>query len=198
MYRRQLVGVIATVAFAPVAGCSTDETATESTDEPTPTGGGPTTDAETTQPMNELTLESPTFDPGASIPDKYGKDYQNVNPPLVIAGVPDGARSLVLIMDDPDAPGGTFLHWLVWNIPPDIGDIPAAWEPPEGVVQGENDFGNFGYGGPKPPSEHTYRFRLYAVDTTLDLGSSADQQAVEDAIDGRVLAQTRLTGTFAP
>lgn len=148
--------------------------------------------------MGDLTLTSPAFEAGETIPEKYGKAYQNVNPPLTIDGVPGDATSLVLIMDDPDAPGGTFTHWLAWNVPPDIGTLPEGWTPPEQVVQGENDFGGVGYGGPKPPSEHTYRFKLYALDATLDLSSGADKQALGDAMAGHVLAQTQLKGTFAP
>ncbi|MFB6132016.1 MAG: YbhB/YbcL family Raf kinase inhibitor-like protein [Halanaeroarchaeum sp.] len=148
--------------------------------------------------MTDLTITSSAFDAGEPIPEKYGKAYENLNPPLTVGGVPDEAESLTLIVDDPDAPGGTFLHWLVWNIPPDITDIPAGWEPPSGVVQGENDFGEVGYGGPKPPSEHTYRFKLFAVDTMLELSSGAGVQAVTDAMDGHLVGQDELTGTFAP
>lgn len=148
--------------------------------------------------MNDLQLSTPAFEAGGTIPDKYGKAYQNVNPPLSIHDIPDEADSLVLIMDDPDAPSGTFTHWLVWNIPPDIDMIPEGWAPPEQVVQGKNDFGNVGFGGPKPPSKHTYRFKLYALDTTLDLSSSASKQALGDTMDGYIEAQTQLTGTFAP
>lgn len=148
--------------------------------------------------MGDLELTSPAFDDGEPIPDKYGKAYENVNPPLEISGVPGDAETLALVMDDPDAPGGTFDHWLAWNIPAGIGAISEGWEPPADVVQGKNDFGNRGYGGPKPPSKHTYRFKLYALDTDLDLPQSADKQRLGTAMDGHVLAQTQLTGTFAP
>lgn len=147
---------------------------------------------------NELELTSPAFGEGESIPDKYGKANENVNPPLSISGVPEASQSLTLIMDDPDAPNGTFTHWLVWNVPPDIGEIREDWNPPERVIQGENDFGTTGYEGPQPPNEHTYRFKLYALEGTLDLESSTSKRALGEAMVGQILAQTQLTGTFAP
>lgn len=148
--------------------------------------------------MNDLQLSTTAFEPGGTIPDKYGKAYENVNPPLSISGVPDDAASLVLVVDDPDAPGGTFTHWLAWNIPPDVDAIPEGWTPPEAVVEGTNDFGNVGYDGPRPPNEHTYRFKLYALTTTLDLSSDARNAALTEAMDGHTTARTQLTGTFAP
>lgn len=108
----------------------------------------------TVSQMGDLQLTTSAFEAGGAIPKKYGKAHQNVNPPLSIGGVPDDATSLALIVDDPDAPGGTFSHWLVWNRPPHIGTIPEGWTPPERAVQGTNDFGNGGYDGPKPPSKH--------------------------------------------
>lgn len=111
------------------------------------------------------------------------------------------ATSLVLIVDDPDAAdpaGKVWLHWLVWNIPPDTTEIPAGWDPVD-AVEGRNDFGETGYGGPAPPDDtHTYRFKCYALDTTLDLSSSASMTDVGAAMADHVLAQTRLTGTYSP
>lgn len=154
-------------------------------------------DGEVTQ-MGEIQLTSTAFDDGEPIPDKYGKSFQNVNPPLDIRGVPDAAKSLALVVDDPDAPSDVFDHWLVWNIPPDTTTIPEDWQLPSGVVEGQNDFGNVDYDGPRPPSKHTYRFKLFALDTTLDLERGVKKSALQDAMDGHVLAQTKLTGTFAP
>lgn len=148
--------------------------------------------------LNDLELATPAFEAGGTIPEKYGKAHQNVNPPLSVRGVPDAAETLAFLLDDPDAPGGTFIHWLVWNIPPNIGTIPEGWTPPESVSQGTNDFGNVGYDGPKPPSKHTYRFKLFAVDTTVDLSRSVSPKVLGEAMDGHILAQTQLTGTFAP
>ena len=194
LLRREYFGVV--VAVAGAAGClgspavDVDGT-TGSTTEP------PDTDGEVTQ-MGELALTSTAFDDGEPIPDRFGKSFENVNPPLEVSGVPDDAASLALVVDDPDAPSGVFDHRLVWNIPPDTTEIPAGWEPPNGVVEGTNDFGNVDYDGPRPPSKHTYRFKLYALESTLDLERGADKTALEDAMDGHVLAQTQLTGTFAP
>ncbi|TYL36268.1 YbhB/YbcL family Raf kinase inhibitor-like protein [Natronococcus pandeyae] len=149
--------------------------------------------------MASLTLSSPEFDDGERIPDQYGYDAANVNPPLEIDGVPDEAESLALIVDDPDAvepAGKVWDHWVVWNIPPETTTIPEDWEPDE-AMEGTNDFGETGYGGPSPPDrEHTYRFELYALDTTLDLESETDADALESAIDGHVLAQTQFEGTY--
>ncbi len=151
--------------------------------------------------MASFRLSSPEFDDGDPLPDRTGYTAENVNPPLTIEGVPEGTRSLALIMDDPDAmePAGKIWdHWLVWDIPPDQGSIPEAWSA-DSAAEGINDYGEEGYGGPNPPDrEHTYRFRLYAVDTTLDLPSGADRDTVEEALDGHVLDDTLLEGTYAP
>lgn len=149
--------------------------------------------------MSDLSLTSPAFDDGDRIPEEYGYTERNVNPPLEIGGVPDDAESLSLIVDDPDAKepaGKVWDHWIVWNVPPGTETIPADWDADD-AAEGTNDYGDPGYGGPNPPDRaHTYRFDLYALDTTLDLGTDADADALEDAMDGHVLAQTRLEGTY--
>ncbi len=143
-----------------------------------------------------MQLKSSAFADGGSIPSKYTCDGQDISPPLQISGVPDGAESLALVMDDPDAPTGTFDHWLVWNIPPDTTDIPEDTEP-EGV-QGRTDFGNLGYGGPCPPSgTHTYRFKLYALDARLDLAEGARKADLESAMEGHILGQAGLNGKYS-
>ncbi|ELZ94852.1 hypothetical protein C440_07247 [Haloferax mucosum ATCC BAA-1512] len=148
-----------------------------------------------------LTLRSPAFDKGRPIPRKHGYTTDNVSPPLEISGVPADAASVALVMDDPDAmkPAGKIWdHWVVWNIDPETTDI-AAGEVPAGATEGANDYGERGYGGPNPPDgEHTYRFVLYALDTTLDLGVGATKADLKKAISGHVLAETQLTGTYAP
>ena len=171
------------------AGCA-GPAATTTTDAPA------ATDTEAT--MADLHVTSPAFDDGAPIPERYGKAYENVNPPLRFDGVPEGAASLALVVDDPDAPGGVFDHWLVWDIPAGTTEIPEGWSPPDGVVEGTNDFGNVGYDGPRPPEEHTYRFTGYALDATLDVERGAEKDALESAMDGHVLASGTLEGTFAP
>lgn len=148
--------------------------------------------------MGELQVTSPAFEDGEPIPETYGKRYDNVNPPLEVAGVPDGAASLAVVVDDPDAPGGVFDHWLVWNMAPETTSIPEGWDPPAGVVQGTNDFGNVGYDGPRPPETHTYRFAVHALDAALDLERGAKKAALTDAMDGHELASGLLRGTFTP
>ncbi|ELY79876.1 YbhB/YbcL family Raf kinase inhibitor-like protein [Natrinema pallidum] len=149
--------------------------------------------------MGDFTLESPAFDDGDRIPEAYGYTETNVNPPLEIHGVPDDAETLALIVDDPDAkePAGTVWdHWIVWNVPPETGTIPEAWDPDD-ATEGTNDYGDHGYGGPNPPDrEHTYRFELLALDTTLDLDTDASAADLESAADGHVLKRTRLEGTY--
>lgn len=164
-------------------------------------GGTPTPDnpalGEVT-PGGGLALSSSAFDDGGSIPDQYGRETENVNPPLDIEGVPERTDSFALVVDDPDAPGGSFLHWLVWNVPSDRREIPVGWSPTE-ATEGENDFGTTGYDGPAPPEgeEHRYRFKLYALDATLSLPLSASRGDVGDAMRGHVLSQSQLSGTYA-
>lgn len=149
--------------------------------------------------MGDLTLISQAFDDGEWIPDQYGYTADNVNPPLEIRDVPEGAKSLALIMDDPDAvkpAGKVWDHWVVWNIPPETTMIPEGWEPSE-AAEGTNDYGEIGYGGPNPPDrEHRYRFKLFALDATLDLPPETDAEALESAMAESVLEQTQLTGTY--
>jgi len=149
--------------------------------------------------MPDLELSSPAFDDGARIPDEYGYAEANTNPPLDIVGVPDDAESLALVVDDPDAeePAGNVCdHWVVWNIPADSSTIPEDWTP-AAATEGQNDYGETGWGGPNPPDrEHTYRFLLYALDTTLSLSPSATKDDVYDAASGHVVSKAELNGTY--
>lgn len=151
--------------------------------------------------MSELELTSPAFTDGNPIPEEYGYTERNINPSLTITGVPPESESLVLVVDDPDAmePAGKIWdHWVVWNIDPERTEIPTAWETTN-AVEGRNDYGEHGYGGPNPPDrEHTYRFRLYALDRRLDLQPGATKAALEDAMAGHVHTKTTLTGTATP
>jgi Raf kinase inhibitor-like YbhB/YbcL family protein len=151
--------------------------------------------------MTALSLSSSAFDDGERIPDKYGYTEANINPPLSIDGVPPEAESLVLIVDDPDAKepaGKIWNHWLVWDIDPDRTEIPEDWSP-ETATEGQNDYAEHGYGGPNPPDrEHTYRFRLYAIDTTAGLPNSASKDDLIDEITGHSVDKASLTGTYAP
>jgi len=155
------------------------------------------------EPTGELTLTSPAFDDGGRIPEQYGRDGADVNPPLSIEGVPADAASLALVVDDPDArdpAGKVWVHWLVWNIDPEHEGIPERWDAAAGdAAEGTNDFGEVGYGGPSPPDgEHTYRFKLYALDEELGVTQGATKGELGAAMDGSVLARTQVTGTFAP
>lgn len=151
--------------------------------------------------MASFRLTSPQFNDGEELPPRCGYTAENVNPSLTIRDVPDDARSLALIMDDPDAmePAGKIWdHWLIWNLDPDLGTLPQD-ESPSSATEGTNDYGEIGYGGPNPPDgEHTYRFRLYALDARLDLPAGSDGEALEEALDGHVLDETLLEGTYAP
>ncbi|MFQ6120420.1 MAG: YbhB/YbcL family Raf kinase inhibitor-like protein [Methanosarcinales archaeon] len=147
--------------------------------------------------MVELKLRSTVFEEGGTIPSKYTCEGLDVNPPLEIAGVPKNAKSIVLIVDDPDAPSKVWDHWVMWNIPPDTKKIEED-SVPEGAVQGVNDFKRREYGGPCPPPgpPHRYMFKLYALDTVLDLAPSSTKKDVEKAMSGNILAQTTLVGLY--
>lgn len=146
--------------------------------------------------MGEFTLTSPVFVHNGMIPSQYTCDGQDVNPSLDIYGIPDTARSLVLIVDDPDAPAGNWDHWIVWNISPATHHIEENSVPPE-AVQGVTDFGKNEYGGPCPPSgTHRYYFKLYALDNELNLDISSKKEDVENAIRGHILSQTVLIGRY--
>jgi hypothetical protein len=148
--------------------------------------------------INEFKLKSPAFENNEKIPRKYTCQGDDINPPLKIEGTPpEGAKSLVLIVDDPDAPMGTWDHWLVWNIPPIVSSIEEN-SVPEGAVQGKNSWGNNKYGGPCPPSgTHRYFFKLYALDTTLDISENSQKKDLEEAMEDHILAQTKLVGLYA-
>lgn len=149
-----------------------------------------------------LTVSSSAFQEGDKIPAKYTCEGQDVSPPLAWSEPPAGTRSLALIVDDPDAPGGVFTHWLLFNIPPDSRELPEAVptqaELASGALQGKTDFGRTGYGGPCPPPgrPHRYQFTLYALDQPLDLEGGASKKQLLSAMQGHILAQGQLTGTY--
>ncbi|HEY6152716.1 MAG TPA: YbhB/YbcL family Raf kinase inhibitor-like protein [Candidatus Udaeobacter sp.] len=143
-----------------------------------------------------IKITSSAFHEGGTIPAKFTCDGSDTSPPLQIVGVPSEAKSLVLIADDPDAPGGIFTHWLTWNIPPHTNSIPEG-NAPEGV-QGANDFGKSGYRGPcPPPGTHRYSFKIFALDRELDLRAGAKRNQVDTAMKGHVIAQGELVGRYA-
>jgi len=143
-------------------------------------------------------LTSSVFANGEGIPAKYTCDSEDISPPLEWSNPPEGTQSLALIMDDPDAPVGTWDHWLLFNIPADLRSFPEQAGPPPGSVDGKNSWGRTGYGGPCPPSgTHRYFFKFYALDNTLDLPAGADKTQLLQAIEGHILAQAELMGTYA-
>ena len=139
---------------------------------------------------------------GQPIPKQHTDDGRNLSPPLQWGEPPTGTRSLALICEDPDAPRGTFTHWVIFNLPADARElsegVPAEATPSNGAVQGKNDFGKMGYGGPAPPpgKPHRYFFKLYALDQQLDLPAGAGKQNVQAALTGHVLAEGQLMGTY--
>lgn len=151
--------------------------------------------------MCTLKLTSNAFSDGDVIPRQYGYKNGNKSPPLEISGVPDNTKSLALIVDDPDAmkpAGKIWVHWLVWNIAPSTTKIDEN-SIPTGCVEGKTDFGEVGYGGPAPPDqEHTYIFKLYALDDTLDLKKGSTKSDLENIMKDHVIEETRLTGKYAP
>ena len=148
--------------------------------------------------MTKLELTSPAFSDGGEIPREYGYKHGNEEPPLSSSGIPEGTKSLSLIMDDPDAmepAGKVWVHWVVWNMLNADGPLSTK----RICKLGTTDFGKVGYGGPAPPDKrHTYVFKLYALDSELNLPGESTKADVEKAMEGHILEQTQLTGTYAP
>jgi len=148
-----------------------------------------------------IEIRSSGFEDGDAIPTRYTCDGPDVSPPLSWDSVPDGTESLALIADDPDAPRGKFVHWVIYNLPPDTRrlpeDIPNQPTLPSGAVQGVNGAGGVGYMGPCPPSgTHRYFFKVYSLDTGLDLGGRATKDDLMRAMEGHVITEGRLMGTY--
>ena len=142
-----------------------------------------------------MKITSSAFQDGGNIPSKFTCDGSDTSPPMQITSVPAEAKTLVLIADDPDAPGGLFTHWLVWNIPPQTNSIAEA-SAPKGV-HGTNDFGKSGYKGPcPPPGTHRYSFKIFALDRELDLRSGAKRSQLDAAMKGHIIAQGELIGRY--
>ena len=143
-----------------------------------------------------MNISSPAFDYGAPIPPTYSQEGDNISPPLSFSNVPVKAKSLALVVDDPDAPRGTFTHWVVFNIDPRMEEIREN-AVPAGAKQGLNTAGQPAYRGPKPPDgTHRYFFRIYAIDTRLPLENGAPREAVERAIEGHVIETAELMGRY--
>jgi Raf kinase inhibitor-like YbhB/YbcL family protein len=151
-----------------------------------------------------LSLTSPAFQDGGTVPVKYTCDGADVSPPLEWSGAPAGTQMFALIADDPDAPAGTWVHWVLYNLPATTSQLPENVAKVEsldlgGARQGRNDFRHPGYGGPCPPpgSAHRYFFRLYALEAPLQLKSGVQKKDVEAAMQGHILGSAQLMGTYA-
>jgi len=148
-----------------------------------------------------ITIESPAFKNGEFIPSKYTCDGEDISPALKWSNIPEGTKSLALICDDPDAPIGDWVHWVLYNIPPQTRElkehIPSDKILKDGSIHGLNDWKRYGYGGPCPPSGvHRYFFKLYALDTKLNLGPGATKKQLLDAMKGHIIAQGELMGKY--
>ena len=163
-------------------------------------GDDPATEEETLSDSS-IELTSPAFIDGSDIPTKYTCDGEGVSPPLEWSNLPGGTKSIALIVDDPDAPGRTFVHWVLYAISPDARglpeNVPDVDITPEGAKHGRSGFGRIGYGGPCPPSgSHRYFFKLYALDSGLGLEAGADKGNLLQAMEGHILAQGQLMGRY--
>ena len=142
--------------------------------------------------MNIFSIYSHDFNEGDEIPKKFGYKHGNEKPFIIFNYIPDGAKTIALVMDDPDAMGAVGKVWVHWLEYHDMNDITTT-------IQGKTDFGETKYGGPAPPDgRHTYVFKGYAIDTILDLGEGYSKQELEDAMKDNIIAEAKLTGTFAP
>ena len=161
-------------------------------------GGGDTAEGPAPKAPATMHLSSEAFADGAAIPERHTCDGDDVAPPLRWDGTPADARALALVMDDPDAPGGTFVHWTVVDLPPRTSSL-GAGEPPAGAQELENSFGDDGYRGPCPPEDdepHRYVFTIYALDAKLGLEAGSPAAGARDAIGTHAIAEGRLTGRF--
>jgi len=174
------------IAVMLCVGCSKQQTASEE---------------EIAKGVPTMQLTSTAFKEGAPIPASHGYENENLSPPLKWSDVPEGVKSFALICDDPDAPRGTWVHWVRLNIPAETQELksaPGGKVDLRGVVQGKNSFKELGYGGPAPPSgTHHYHFKLYALDRLLDLKEGATKDDVVKALKDHIVAQGQLMGTFS-
>ena len=188
----------AEVAPPPAEEEAAEEEEVVPTDTAVPASEAPTeeeTVAEEGETPMEMTITSPAFMEGEAVPQKFSCDGDNLSPELIWSGIPDGTASLVFIMDDPDAPVGLWVHWVLFNLPANSTGL-AEGAIGQGV-DGLNSWGETGYGGPCPPGgTHRYFHKLYALDTTLDLEAGATVDTIEAAMEGHILSQAELMGTY--
>jgi Raf kinase inhibitor-like YbhB/YbcL family protein len=199
-----LLAACSTPAAEPTEAPPVEEVPVEPTKAPEPTAAPADTEAPpvpTEAPM-PFELTSVIIAHEQPIPAHYSCDGEDLSPPLDWNDPPASTQSFALIMDDPDAPGGTWVHWVVYNIPAEernlLAKIPSEAQLSNGTIQGVNSWGKVGYGGPCPPSgTHRYFFKLYALDTTLSLDENAGKDEVVAAMEGHILAEAELMGTFS-
>ena len=189
----QFLAIVIVLALVVLAGIASSGILSPSVVPPSATMG--------TQQVS-MVLTSPVFQEGGRIPSKYSCDMDGVSPALAWVGVPKGAKSVALIVDDPDAPRGIFTHWVIFNIPASENrlpeNVPANGTLPNGAIQGNNGRSKIGYTSPCPPSgTHHYVFHLYALDTQLNLQAGATKQDLLAAITGHILAEAQLTGLYS-
>lgn len=147
--------------------------------------------------LHIMKIESSAFKHNETIPSKFTCDGENINPHLSFSDIPKGTKTLVLIVDDQDAPGGSWVHWTLWNMSPETAEIKENSVPKE-ATEGTTSFGKLGYGGPCPPDgEHRYFFKLYALDAELTLPQSTDKEALEEAMVGHILEKAELMGVYS-
>ncbi len=147
--------------------------------------------------MDKLKVSSPSFNEGGMMPSTFTCDGQNISPEISWEGLPEGTKSLALICDDPDAPGGYFVHWVVFNIPADTGGFEENAEVSDVAFLGMTDYGRRGYGGPCPPSgTHHYHFKVYALDVMLEADRNIDKYDLLDKMEGHILAKGELVGLY--
>jgi Raf kinase inhibitor-like YbhB/YbcL family protein len=149
----------------------------------------------------EIKVKSTAFEEGGKIPKQYTCDGSDVSPPLAWSAIPEGTKSIALICDDPDAPMGTWVHWVLFNLPPDVKElpenVPARKNLENGAIHGINDFRNLGYGGPCPPSgTHRYYFKVYALDMQINLKAGITKGKLLKAMKGHILAEGQLMGKY--
>jgi len=184
--------LILIITAAAISGCAPPASTDQIEDTPEESE---TAEAQPEVTYMALTITSTAFENNKDFPSRYTCDGKDINPPLSIVGVPEGTQTLVLIVDDPDAPVGVWDHWVVWNIPAETTSIAEDSVP---GVQGKNSWGRNDYGGPCPPSgTHRYYFKLYALDTKLDLDTASDKKAVEAAMKGHVLEEAELMASYS-
>jgi Raf kinase inhibitor-like YbhB/YbcL family protein len=200
---RKLVSLLLFMAFlvCVMSGCGPGPTPAPEAPTPTP-AAAPSAPPEKEGPTVPFELTSTAFAPGEPIPGRYSCDGEDISPPLQWSDPPQGTQSLALICDDPDAPIGTWVHWVLFNLPAEVRSLPEAVpseaERPDSSRHGENGWGRLDYGGPCPPSgTHRYVFKLYVLDTVLDLEAGAGKKQVLQAMEGHILAEAELLGVYS-